>query len=181
MTFDGTGITLGGTTWLGAEIHVTVGGLYFNGKCHRWYHHPELPVGRHQFLYSHESSGTSGADPEIFTRILLRCQTKATGMAEGQFYIYQGTGESFGTRISMGQISGGTASLPENPMPPATGYTVSYCTATNHKGGSNESCGVGFKAQNSQITIFNCTAYNNYRGWDPGDTRWIKMQRLLTS
>ena len=53
----------------------------------------------------------------------------------------------------------------------ATGLTVSDCKAYNHKGdagGTNDS-GIGFKAQNSQITFKNNISFNNLKGFDLGE------------
>ena len=114
VTFDGTGITLGGTTGWGL-IHVTVGGLYFNGNVTDGITIQNSPWGGISSYTATNLPGTSGAYLKFYNN-LTAVPDESTGMAEGQFYIYQGTGGVFRTRISMGQISGGTASLPENPM-----------------------------------------------------------------
>jgi hypothetical protein len=170
VTFDGTGITLGGTTGWGL-IHVSVGGLYFNGKVtdgitvqnSRWngiscYTATQVPGPSFKYLRLY-SNGTAST-------------TDSTGAAEAQIKVLYASGGTCDSCNFDGNNQFINGILFGESYVSVIGYTVSNCTFMNHRGTSpDDDCGIGVKAQNSQITVANCTMHNNDKGVDLGENQ----------
>jgi hypothetical protein len=167
VTFDGTGITLGGTTGWGL-IHITVGGIVVDGKVTDGITvRDSIWCGIRQYAAS-VVEGPSG----YYIKFLNNGTDSGTvtGASEGQWAVLQsskGTLDHCNFDGDANLING--THFGESHVA-VTGFTVSNCVAWNHNGaGSDGDTGIGFKAQNSQITFSNCTSYNNEKGFDCGE------------
>jgi len=174
IIFDGTGIELnrfgnGSADGYGL-IHIEIGGVEFDGKAPRgivvrdskWMgiscYATNTPLVGCSFRYIKFYNNGTGIEED---RI---------GAASGQLYILNHIGgivdncEFDGNKAANGYINGIHLGQSSRRV---VGYTVSNCVSYNHKGTND--AGMGFKAQNSQVTFISCTAYGNYKGWDLGE------------
>lgn len=169
VTFDGTGIAVGGSG--GGFIEINVSGIEFDGKvnngivvqdsryngiCTKW-NSSELTDISFKYIKFYNNGESLTSD--------------GAGAAHGQIFLYHVNGGSVencefdgGGNIICGFNSAGGNARIRN-------YTVSNCIVYNHSddGSGYKDAGIGFKSQNSQVTFLNCASYNNCKGFDLGE------------
>lgn len=163
ITFDGTGITLAGS---GSGIfRIKVNGISIDGSVAKG-----IMVQNATHCGIAESRASDGVGPWIY-----RCEFYGNGTAysasesasNGQIRISRSTGGTIDTCYMNGNammVQG--VSLSDSALR-CIDFTVVDCEAFNLAG--TDDGGIGFKAQNSQVTFTRCESYDNYKGFDCGE------------
>jgi len=186
VIFDGTGVTVGGGGW--GLIHIRrQGGYIIDGVAGVGTAYDGFIVQDSAYcgISTHPGNTTAYA-PNKFQYIKFHnngtTYSAAENASDGQLRIYHHT---TGTIVNYCEFSGNSMMLQGISMGDSSarvlGATVSNCVAYNHAG--TDDGGIGFKAQNSQITWTNCTSYSNYKGFDLGEnggtTSWDITYKLV--
>jgi hypothetical protein len=169
VTFDGTGITLGGTNGWGL-IHITVGGIAFDGKVPKGITVQNSAWCGISCYTSSQVAGYTFNDLYLYNNGTGYTAQGVEGAADGQIKVLWSSGGSCTNSEFNGnnQLINGIAFADSNMA--VTGYTVSNCLFYGHRGlAPDDDAGIGVKAQNSQITVKNCVMHDNDKGLDMGE------------
>jgi hypothetical protein len=165
VTFDGTGITLPADEGFGL-IHVTVGGITFDGKVTDGIVIQNSPYeGICQFT-STQVEGVSAKYCKFFNN-QVSISGDLIGSATGQIKILYARNGVVDHCSFDGNGRWGNGVLFGDSGKSGVNYTVSNSTFVNHKG--SDDSGTGVKALNSQLTVLNCVFHNNWKGIDMGE------------
>lgn len=185
VTFDGTNIVFpSGTGW--GLIHIrSIGGVVFDGKapilgaCDGFVIKNSRQIGLSFFNRDWDGATTLPGGTFKFIKFINDGTQfnilSGAGAGSGQLYIGGNKGGSTidGVLVDHCEFDGNNLYFNGLNMGQSNlrliNAMVTNCKAYNFQGNDDVDVGMGFKAQNSQITWIDCEAYGCLKGWDPGE------------
>jgi hypothetical protein len=177
VTFDGTGIAMDGSGNALIEI-LDLGGIAFDGvTTNGIVIRNSERTGLFQYLDTITyAEGCSLQFCQFYGNGTDYPTDGAGGSGAGQFYAGGGSGvirTIGGLRLTSCEFDGAGlffngVALGQSDQR-VTNAIVANCTAHSHRGSDPTDVGIGFKAQNSQITYTNCVSFGNDKGFDNGE------------
>jgi len=171
VVFEGNGVIVGTTTGWGL-IQISVGGVSFDGVSGVTDGYDGIVVqnsDRVGICYYADAMTEGGLVNFVKFFSCGKIYTASTAVAsEGHLYVkFHTNGVVTNCEFDgNGNWHNGIELSSDNRV---QNYFITNCVARNLQGSdSYQWVGIGFKAQNSVATWYGCTAYSNYKGWDPG-------------